>query len=612
MYNNVNIRNGCYGYDIYDVNGKYKMFDRKGKAIMLDEVCRSIENGDAVWRVSFEYLGQTRHFEFPRCNIADKKFAAKLQGKGADITLKTFHCFVDSMRWQESLVTTEIATYARLGWIKLPENGKMEYKFRCSKLVGGNSAEYTGNLALAPKGTFDGWREMVRAEVLGHPQLETVLLAALSAPIVGLHGINTTTDNPIYHINFRSGRGKSTACNLVASTAGEPFEGMRHEYDKHGILREKASVLGSWGATPKATISAHAGNRGVPVVMNELGKFMGADMTTVVFNLSEGSDIKRLNTQLETLVTEGFNTVFVSCGEMSLIDRCKSKLEGIKNRVMEIAVPMTEDADHARRIERGYQNNSGFAVPMMAKYMIENGGFDMVQEMYSQVLKELTATAPADVSDRFIQKFPVFLVMAARLAKKALDIDFNIDSVVDFCYKCALQGKDDDGDICKSFEEVVEFLEVNRDNFYDISRHDFEPKTVWGRVRHPNHEENGRELLKEFCIYPDVLKKILKDFGYPNPTTELKEWRDKGALDCDANHLTNKAKILAMDEAKRVYVLQVWKNTHVQSKCDVTRDYLIDTYLKVYETNNTYRKENIDDGNANGAGNSQNIEDLVS
>ena len=612
MYNNANIKNGSYGYDIYDVDGNYKRFDRKGKAIMLDKVCRSIENGDAMWRVSFEYLGQTRHFEFPRCNIADKKFAAKLQGKGADITLKTFHCFVDSMRWQESLVTTETATYARLGWIKLPENGKMEYKFRCSKLVGGNSAEYTGNLALKPKGTLDGWCEMVRAEVLGHPQLETILLAALSAPIVGLHGINTTTENPIYHINFRSGRGKSTACALAASTAGEVFEGKRTEYDEYGVLKEKSSILGSWGATPKATISAHAGNRGVPVVLNELGKFVGTDMTTVVFNLSEGSDIKRLNIQLETLATEGFNTVFISCGEMSLIERCKSKLEGIKNRVLEIAMPMTEDAEHARRIKDGYINSSGFAVPMMAKYIVQNGGFEMIQEMYTEILRDLTASAPEGVSDRFIEKFPTFLVMAARIAKQAMGLDFDEKSVVGFCYDCALQGKVEEGDVCKSFEEVVEFLEVNRDNFYDISRHDFEPKTVWGRIRHPNNKENGRELLKEFCIYPDVLKKILKDLGYPNPVTELKEWRDKGALDCDANHLTNKAKILAMDEAKRVYVLQVWKNTHAQSICDGTRDYLIDMYLNVYKANDSNRKENMDDGNANGTGHSENIEDLVS
>lgn len=612
MYNNVNIRNGCYGYDTFKKDGTLKKFEAKGKAITLDEIYYSIEDGNTVWRISFEYLGEPRHYEFPRCNISDKKFVAKLQGFGADITTRTFDYFVDSMRLQESRITSHRGTFQHLGWIKLPINGQLEYCFRCTKLIGGRSAEYAGNLALKPKGSLDDWIGMVKAEVLGRPQLETILLAALSAPIVGLHGINTTTDNPIYHINFRSGRGKSTACSLAASTAGEPFEAKRAEYDEYGVLKEKSSVFGSWGATPKATISAHAGNRGISVILNELGKFGGTDMTTVVFNLSEGSDIKRLNTQLETLVTEGFNTVFISCGEMSLIERCKSKLEGIKNRVLEIAMPMTEDAEHARRIKDGYINNSGFAVPMMAKYIIQNGGFEMIQEMYIEVLRDLTASAPDGISDRFIEKFPTFLVMAAKIAKHALDLDFDIDAVVNFCYQCASQGKDDDGDICRSFEEVVEILEVNKDNFYDVSRHDYEPKTVWGRVRHPNRKENGEQLIKEYCVYPDTLKKILKDLGYPNPVTELKEWRDKGALDCDSQHLTNKAKIQPTDDPRRVYVLQVWKNISPTNTKGSQRDYLIDAYLNADIEKSTEGKEKKDDGNANSTGHSQEAEDLVS
>ena len=566
MYNNVNIRNGCYGYDTFKKDGTLKKFEAKGKAITLDEIYYSIEDGNTVWRISFEYLGEPRHYEFPRCNISDKKFVAKLQGFGADITTRTFDYFVDSMRLQESRITSHRGTFQHLGWIKLPINGQLEYCFRCTKLIGGRSAEYAGNLALKPKGSLDDWISMVKAEVLGRPQLETILLAALSAPIVGLHGINTTTDNPIYHINFCSGRGKSTACSLAASTAGEPFEGKRIEYDEHCVLKEKSSILGSWGATPKATISAHAGNRGIPVILNELGKFVGSDMTTVVFNLSEGSDIKRLNTQLETLVSEGFNTVFISCGEMSLIDRCKSKLEGIRNRVLEITMPMTEDAEHARRIKDGYINNSGFAVPMIAKYIVENGGFEMIQEKYSEVLQELTASAPEGVSDRFVEKFPTFLVMAARIAKQAMGLDFDEKSVVDFCYDCALQGKEEEGDVCESFDEVVGYFDVHLDNFFDSSRKDHTPKIIWGRVDHLKLVQGDRMLVKKFVVYPDIMKQIIKDLGYPNPSTELRLWRDKGILVCDDKHLTSKAKVNPKDTApQRAYGLNVWTDAPIKS-----------------------------------------------
>ena len=337
--------------------------------------------------------------------------------KGADITARTFDCFVDSIRLQEDKTTSITNIFQKLGWIKIPYHGQLEYSYRCSKLVGNICGEYDGNLELKPKGKLEDWLSMVKTEILGRPQLETILLAALSAPIVGIHGMNTTTDNPIYHINFSSGKGKSTVCYLAASVSGEPFDGARNEYNHYGIMREKSSVYGSWGATAKATVTAHAGNRGVVAILNELGKFVGTDMTTIVFNLSEGSDIKRLNTQLQTIVTEGFNTVFISCGEMSLIDRCKSKLEGIRNRIMEIAVPMTESAEHSRRIKEGCCKNNGFAAPMIAKYIIDNGGYEMIQDLYNETLRELTSTAPEGISGRFIEKFPTFLAVTAKLAQ---------------------------------------------------------------------------------------------------------------------------------------------------------------------------------------------------
>lgn len=607
MYNDANIQNGSYGYNIYNKDGLLSGFDEKGKAITLDEIYYSIENGSVIWRISFEYLGEIRHYEFPRCNISDKKFVAKLQGNGADITTKTFDCFVDSMRFQENQITTYRGTFEHLGWIKLAVNDNMSYCFRCSKLIGKRSAEYTGNLSLTPKGTLDEWVSIVRAEVLGRPALETILLAALSAPIVGLHGINTTTDNPIYHINFRSGQGKSTACTLVASTAGEPFEGMRNEYDKYGVLKDKFSILGSWGATPKATLSAHAGNRGITVVLNELGKFGGSDMTTIVFNLSEGSDIKRLNTQLETIVTEGFNTVFISCGEMSLVDRCKSKLEGIKNRVLEIAVPMTEDAEHARRIKDGCSNNNGFAVPMMAQYIIKNGGFEMIQNMYSDVLQELTATAPQGVSDRFIEKFPTFLVMAAKIAKDALDLTFDIDRVVDFCYQCVASSKEDDGDICKSFDEIIELFNINADNFFDNEHQDHTPRIVWGKIAHSQEIINNKRLVKTYYIYPNHLKKILKDLGYPNPATELKMWRDKGVLDCDEGHLTKKVNFKLLDTDKtRMYALQIWQDVQPKRKKETPYHLLND------DDNEIIEKEESTDGNNDSEGCCENTENIVS
>lgn len=560
MYGNVDIRNGTYGVVTYNRYGQETAFHPQGKEVTLDQICQDIEDGTITWRVSFEYLGQRKAYEMPRSKIAEKKLVAELQGKGADVTAKTFNCFVDSMRLQEAQTTVYQNTYKHLGWIKLLVNGQFEYAYRCSKLLGSKSAEYLGNLCLTPKGSLDGWKDMVRAEVLGRPPLETILLAALAAPVVGIHGINATTDNPIIHINYRSGRGKSTACKLATSVSGEPFDGMRLTYDSHGAIKQLASVYSSWGATPKATISSLAGNRGVVVVLNELGKFIGQDMTTVVFNLSEGSDIKRLNTQLETIVTEGFNTVIISCGEMSLIDRCKSKLEGIRCRVMEMAVPMTEDADHARRIQQSCENNSGFAAPMIAKHIIANGGYDLVQKLYQETLKELTDSAPEGIPDRFVEKFPTFLVMTAKLAEGALGLRFNIDSVVEFCYSCWRASVEDQGEVDQSFEDVINECRTFQHNFFSL-RDKEDPKELWGTVSYPNRIEGNKIVTVEYGIRRSILKSLLEKHGHPNLKTCLDIWKKAGVLDYeDEKHNTRKRLINTKGDKERLYVLKVMED----------------------------------------------------
>ena len=576
MYNNVSIQNGAYGREVYDKDGNYLGFDPKGKEVRLEAIERNIENDKVVWKVSFEFLGKRRRFSFPRGNISDKKFATFLQERGADITSTSFNCFVDSMRYQEDQITSYQNVFHHLGWKKIAtDSGGFSYVYRSTKITGNISGKYVGDFVVKPKGSLDLWCEMVRAEVLGRPQLETILLAALSAPIVGIHGLNHTTDNPIYHINYRAGRGKSTACMLAASVSGEPFEGERQEVDENGSTKEYFSIYGTWGSTPKATISSHAGNRGAVVVLNELGKFMGQDMTTVVFNLSEGSDIKRLNTDLQTVVTEGYNTVFISCGEMSLVGRCKSKLEGIKSRVLEMNVAMTDDAEHSRRIKDGCTENNGFAAPMIAKHIIDNGCYQYVQELYRETLGELTLSAPQEIDDRFIEKFPTFLVMAAKMAEKALGLTFDIEGVLKFCYGCVQENCEDDGDVSKSFTEVLECFDVNVDNFFSDVRPDHTPKIVWGRVQHSNKIVGTRQLVKEFFVYPEKLSEMLLSFGYPNPKTQLKLWRDRGALRCEPNHLTTKVKVNPKEDAQRAYVLQVWKDAPTPISSTKNREFLL-------------------------------------
>ena len=82
-------------------------------------------------------------------------------------------------------------------------------------------------------------------------------------------------------------------------------------------------------------VATQAGNRGVVTVLNELGKSLTKNMTRLIFDLSEGSDKKRLNTDLKARISKGYSTTFISTGESSLLEKCDTKLEGLAVRVME-------------------------------------------------------------------------------------------------------------------------------------------------------------------------------------------------------------------------------------------------------------------------------------
>lgn len=70
---------------------------------------------------------------------------------------------------------------------------------------------------------------------------------------------------------------------------------------------------------------------------------------------------------MEVTTAENYNTVIVSSGEISLLEHCRSKTEGLYNRVLEITDPLTVDADHSRRIKNICRRHNGWAAPALAQ-----------------------------------------------------------------------------------------------------------------------------------------------------------------------------------------------------------------------------------------------------
>jgi len=554
----VDIRHGYYGIVTYDSNGKEKCFTKVGKAITLKKIYIDFETDHITWELSFEYRRQKVTVNFDRENIGDKASIKQLLAKGADIKPQNINMAISSIMMQEESVKKEFSIYKNVGWKNLAINVFADdYVYRGNTLVGDGEGIYQGNYQLEPQGSFEGWQKMVRNEILGHQALEVIMLASLSAVVNGLIATHTTGENPIFHINAPTGKGKSSVGFAACSVFGEPFDGCKSVVDENGNFKTVKSIYGSWSATANAVIRSHVGNQGMVIILNELGKFEGEDLTSIVYSLSEGTDKNRLNEKYESIIGEGFATSIISIGESSMIQRCKTKEGGIDIRVMEIEDDMTVDADHSRRLKEGSRKNNGWAGSKLAQYILNSGGLDFVLKTFKDTLEELSADVKESGKHRYIEKFTALLVTTAKISSEALELDFDIPAVIEFCDRYWNNKTDEKGSVSKSYDEIIEYCNTNIAGFLNNNPKHL-PKEILGRVVYPNIVVGNKVLVTEFWIRPNKMKEMFGIKGYKNATTQLKIWREKGVLDCDQGHLSNKRKIDVNGKEERAYVVQVW------------------------------------------------------
>lgn len=583
-----------YGVFKQQEDGTFK-FHPLGKLPVLEEVLECVEDEKVYLKLSTTSFGRRKITYIANGDLFDPQIAKALADQGFDVTKSLTGYFVDVIRLQEeayeSIHSAPTAAYAALGWMHLPyvdpNTGQESFRlcYRGCKLLGVNRiAKYIGPYDIAPTGDYITWRQLMIGEVIPYPTLQLVLVAALSAVIVGLLATKIPIENPILHLNLPSGKGKSTAGYVAAATAGKPFEGSMTSIDEDGKIVEKLSVYQSWGSTDNAMVATQAGNRGVVTVLNELGKSLTKNMTRLIFDLSEGSDKKRLTTDLKARISKGYSTTFISTGESSLLDKCDTKLEGLAVRVMEITKPLTKDAEHANRIKEGCFNNCGFAAPKLAQHIIRKGGVDYVYPIYQNWVAKLRAKFPAGPSmERFVEKFAALFVTTAEIASEALNLPFDVEGLLDFLEEYDRDHGAERNTSAASYDLVIQTCRSNPHKFYE--RHDKSlPKVhitnevsraptqeCWGRITNMAKEHtDGRLIVQEFEIRKDELHKLLIAKGYTNRSTCIAAWKAMDVLDYeDDTHACRSRKIdptSAKGSNDDVYVLRVFASDEIATE----------------------------------------------
>ncbi len=561
---NIGFEDGWYGR--YKKTKDGYIFIPYGKGVELVELCEDIQTDKVYLRLECNYLGKIKTVYIERGELTLPSTAESLANMGFDVTKRDFDTFVDSILVQEDDLDEQgiapTPVYTNLGWIELKDDkGNKMLCYRADELIGAAEGKYIGNFDVRKRGTFEGWKEMIEKEVLGRNVLQILVIAGLAAPVNGLISPHTNSENGIVHVNFASGQGKTTGTYVSCSVSGAPFEGVITEVGDDGFFREYISLHQSWGATDNAVITSQAGNRGVVTILSELGKNFSNNMARVIFDLSEGSDKKRLTTTLKQRISERYTTVFISTGEESLIGKVSKKLEGIAVRVLELKEKITDNAEHSNRIKEGCRENCGHAAPMLAKHIIDNGGVSYVLPIYKRWLKSLRDEFPDTPSrDRFIEKFAALFMATAELSREALGIPFDLEQIKTFLRKHEEKHGDDRNVALSSYEKIIEECRVHTNNFY--TPHSEAPiGKIYGRFcKRKKKFPDGKQAVGEVLVRKTFLEEILKKHDFPNIDTCKNAWDNAGVLNRDKDRHTRSREIEPNEPLEDVFCFWIFEN----------------------------------------------------
>ena len=456
------------------------------------------------------------------------------------VTFTSKKDFKDVMLYEESKVPIEYI-HTGIGWSEY-EGVKV---FKGASTIGVEST-YNGKIDIKPKGSFEGWKIGIEKYAMPQIALQLAVVLGLSAVTAGF--LQDEMDGSIFvHLYGESSKGKTTAAMLALSTAGNPNP------------MAKNTLLGDWGDTPNYLTSMLVSNHGFPVAFDELSKSSNKDLTEFVYKVTNSKDKGRLNSNAKQKDVDTWCTTVISTGESSLLAKCNNN-SGLLVRVLEICPnKITASAEQAEKLKEVIIHNYGWANSILAKYYLKNP--EKVSVVFNNYRKRFKKEIPIsnELVNRLIKKLAV-IATTARLAKKALGLDFDIKAIRIMLIKAVLKQNEE-----RPFEQskllidsLLSDLATSPDKYVLIKQrkplNDIFGKNIRGFIREIQPIDIGNEQCSTELIFTkEKFEKLLNNWGFTNKLKELKALDEKGFIKKEGKHFSIRRKIAG--KTIPVYVL---------------------------------------------------------
>lgn len=376
-------------------------------------------------------------------------------------------------------------------------------------------SEYKHHEVTRPRNSLESWLQVVDQEVLGNPCLELALAIGASAPIAYLlREFRVLSEVPIWSLIGTSSTGKTTALRLMASIYGSPEEG-------GGLLKD-------FNTTENAFFRSLGNDIGIPHLIDEATCKPTWEFSSIVYSLSKGQDKARCTSTGDLRQRIRFSGAIVISGENSLIDQSRDTL-GMHARLVELTLPWTNDADHARRLSAGVRRNYGTAVrPLAETLLILRGKHpDVLEKLFNRelhLLKEQSGEI-SGVDERPFQMFATVMV-AVEILQNVFDIRLQKRNIRMLLLE-QYSGKQPERSAEERLYDFITDAAVTHGQYFPktsgAGKNTLVPNTVWG-------EYSTRNTEPVLWITAETFRRFAEEAGCANYRSLLSKMRDRGMI----------------------------------------------------------------------------------
>jgi uncharacterized protein (DUF927 family) len=370
--------------------------------------------------------------------------------------------------------------------------------------------------SFSTKGRFSAWEKLIK-KVKDYPFAMIGLYVSFGSVL--LHPLNA--DSFIFEIAGITTGGKTTAQKLGVSVWGDPSP-------------EVGGVFQSWNTTMVAVEQKINALNHLPLFLDDTKKSKSAkDVAQLAYMLPDGKGRERaISKQGDVGLNEvtSWKNITFSSGEMKITEF--SKDGGSAGRALIITEkPFGDNGEEiAGKVNRITKDHHGLAGKEFIKFLLENRDkFSDWQEELYDLEDEYASREQNDVVKR-ISKHMALLELTAKLVHECFGWDWDYKTIIDKSWESIKKENVEVDRPRQAFEIAVDYARRFHQNFV-LSEKGEVPQNCYGEWFSASPTFSGPDDTqahqKEPFIryYPTKLEQILKEEGFNEVKTIIKEWK---------------------------------------------------------------------------------------